>query len=388
MSQIVPDEITGFSVVARRPIQTRPTMRITFGKATVKRLEYERAWAERLNHLRFFKITECLLRIHHGQAFRDIAEGLHISLRTVYHWLGRFLRCRFAWLCGHHFAGRGRKAQLHRDQRQRLYELIEQGPLEAGFTSGVWTSSMIAVLIERELGVTYNPRYVCRLLHQIGITYQKATFVSAKADEEDHQAKRKSWDRVRWPSILKRARQMGAVILFGDEVSFAQWGSLCRTWGPRGKQPQVPTSGQRKGMKVFGVIEVEHGDFLYMECKDKFNGESYTDFLQYIVSVYACPVILIEDGASYHGGAVVHKFKAQMEEECRLFVERLPSYSPDKNPIEKLWKNTKREATHCRYFETFEDLRQAVLGAFEQYLSDASKVVCVMKKLRRQARFA
>jgi hypothetical protein len=57
MSQIVPDEITGFSVVARRPIQTRPTMRITFGNATVKRLEYERAWAERLNHLRFFKIT-------------------------------------------------------------------------------------------------------------------------------------------------------------------------------------------------------------------------------------------------------------------------------------------------------------------------------------------
>jgi transposase len=362
-------------------------MRVTFGNATVKRLDYEREVAERLNHLRFFKITECLLRIHQGHAFSDIAQRLHISLRTVYNWLDLFIRRRFAWLCGHHFAGRGRKAQLHRDQRQRLYELIDKGPLAAGFTSGVWTSSMIAVLIEREFGVTYNPRYVCRLLHQIGMTYQKAAFVSAKADDDDHQAKRKHWDRVRWPSILKRARRMGAVILFGDEVSFAQWGSLSRTWGPRGKQPQVPTSGKRKGMKVFGVIEVEHGDFLYRECQDKFNGESYTDFLQDIVSVYACPVILIEDGASYHGGAVTNEFKAQMEAQGRLFVERLPSYSPDKNPIEKLWKNTKKEATHCRYFETFENLRQVVLGAFEKYLSDASKVVCVMKKLRRQARF-
>jgi hypothetical protein len=54
----------------------------------------------------------------------------------------------------------------------------------------------------------------------------------------------------------------------------------------------------------------------------------------------------------------------------------------------KLWKNTKKEATHCRYFSTFEDLRSAVLSAFEKYLGDASKVVCVMKKLRRQARFA
>lgn len=363
-------------------------MRITFGNATVKRLEYEREVAERLNHLRFYKITQCLLRIHQGHAFRDIAAWLHISLRTVYNWLDLFIRRRFAWLCGHHFAGRGRKAKLHRDQRQRLYELIEKGPRAAGFTSGVWTSSMIAVMIEREFGVTYNPRYVCRLLHTIGITYQKATFVSAKADDEQHQAARKHWDQQRWPSILKRARQLGAVILFGDEVSFAQWGSLCRTWSPRGKQPQVPTSGKRKGMKVFGVIEVEHGDFLYMECEGKFHGESYKRFLDYVLSAYACPVILIEDGASYHGGAVVNALKTQMEAEGRLFVERLPAYSPDKNPIEKLWKNTKKEATHGRYFETFEDLRQAVLGAFEQYLSDAAKVICVMKKLRRQARFA
>jgi transposase len=99
-------------------------------------------------------------------------------------------------------------------------------------------------------------------------------------------------------------------------------------------------------------------------------------------------VILIEDGASYHGGSIVSPFKAQMEAKGRLFVERLPVYSPDKNPIAKLWKNTKKEATHCRYFPTFEDLRSAVLCAFKKYLSDASKVVCVMKKLRRQAHFA
>ena len=56
--------------------------------------------------------------------------------------------------------------------------------------------------------------------------------------------------------------------------------------------------------------------------------------------------------------------------------------------MEKLWKNTKKAATHCRYSPMFQDLRVAVLGAFEKYLSDASKVVRVMKKLRRKARFA
>ena len=74
-----------------------------------------------------------------------------------------------------------------------------------------------------------------------------------------------------------------------------------------------------------------------------------------------------------------------MEEEGRLFVHRLPSYSPDYNPIEKLWKNTKKDATHCKYFPTFEHLRSAVVKAFNTYMKDAAKVICVMKKLRENA---
>jgi transposase len=137
-------------------------MGITVGNATVKRITFARQIAERLNHVRLFNITECLLRLHAGQSACDIAHGLPMSRRTVYHWLDLFIRRRFAWLCGHHDEGRGRKATLNAEQKQRLYELIETGPLEADCTCGVWTSSMIAVLIERECGVTYHPRYVCR----------------------------------------------------------------------------------------------------------------------------------------------------------------------------------------------------------------------------------
>ncbi len=61
----------------------RATMTITFGNATVQRLYFERQLAERLNHLRFYTITECLVRMHHGHAFPDIADWLQMSLRTV-----------------------------------------------------------------------------------------------------------------------------------------------------------------------------------------------------------------------------------------------------------------------------------------------------------------
>ena len=72
----------------------------------------------------------------------------------------------------------------------------------------------------------------------------------------------------------------------------------------------------------------------------------------------------------------------------QLIVYRLPSYSPDFNLIEKLWKNTKKDATHCKFFATFEELRVSVVKAFEKYMQDATKVICVMKKLRRNAGLA
>jgi hypothetical protein len=49
------------------------------------------------------------------------------------------------------------------------------------------------------------------------------------------------------------------VSLVADEVSFALWGSLSRSWAPRGQPPVVKTTGRRKGMKLFGAIEFFRG---------------------------------------------------------------------------------------------------------------------------------
>lgn len=136
---------------------------------------------------------------------------------------------------------------------------------------------------------------------------------------------------------------------------------------------------------MFGVIEFREGGFIYQECEEKFNGQTYIEFLEHVLGSYTCPVILIEDGAPYHRGADVTQFKKEKEEDNKLYTYRLPSYSPDKNPIEKLWKKTKADATHCKYFPTFDDLRNAVINAFNKYLQDAMEVILVMKKLRVEA---
>lgn len=356
---------------------------LIFSPEIINRLEQELKISEKTNNLRLYKKISCLLMISQGLHFRVIAERLKIHPKSVYNWLKRFMARRFSWLLGKHYKNRGKKTGLTKEQKKELHQIVENGPEVSGFDSGVWTTAMIVEVVNNKFGVRYTPKYMAKLLNSIGLSYQKARFESDKLDDKEHKRKRREWDTRTWPEILTQAESLGAVILFGDEVSFAQWGSLSRTWAPRGKQPVVRTKGKRKGMKVFGAIEFHGGGFHYEESEGKFNNDSYARFLGYVLNQYECPVILIEDGASYHGGSAVTEFKEKNKN--KLIVYRLPSYSPDKNPIERLWKKTKKDATHCKYFADFEDLRQSVLKAFNKYLLDATHVISTMTKLRTQA---
>lgn len=360
-------------------------MRVRFSNETVNRLEKERRIAERLNSLRLYRMVWCLLLIHNQKPVDAIAEMLNTSTRTVHNWLSQFMLGRFSWLLGLHYQGRGRKPRLSKEQKDMLYRIIVDGPEKYGFDCGIWNSAMIVEVIQREFHVTYNPRYLCALLGKMKLSYQKGVFVAAVLDDEEHQKKRKEWVEKTWPEILQKAKSKQAIIVFVDEVSFAQWGSLGRTWAPMGKQPKVKTCGKRKGLKMFGAIEFKTGAFRYLERNGKFNGEFYVECLEKLMAEFSCPVILIEDGASYHRSQLVNEFKEEMLSQGRLLTYRLPSYSPDKNPIEKLWRTTKRDATHCKYFPSFQDLRSAVIKAFNKYMEDATKVIATMTKLRAEA---
>jgi transposase len=116
------------------------------------------------------------------------------------------------------------------------------------------------------------------------------------------------------------------------------------------------------------LIDFFSGRLFYQGHTGRFNGASYVAFLTTVLAQTTQPVFLVQDGAPYHRSAPVKRFfQAQAD---RLFVTQLPSYSPDYNPIEFLWRATKRQATHNRYFPEFETLIGSVeeaLAAFAQH---------------------
>ena len=130
------------------------------------------------------------------------------------------------------------------------------------------------------------------------------------------------------------------------------------------------------------VVKYQDVILKHAETSGRFNGDSYIAFLKQLLNHYKGNIILIEDGAPYHKRSDVVEF---WKNEPRLSVYPLPAFSPDYNPIEKLWKNTKRDATHLKYFKIFEELRDSVIEVFREYMEDASKVICVMRKLREDS---
>jgi hypothetical protein len=76
----------------------------------------------------------------------------------------------------------------------------------------------------------------------------------------------------------------GTRLLFGDEVSFAQWGSLGYTWALKGQPPVVKTTGKRKGYKVLGLIELFSGRFFYHGQEERFDSERYQAFLAQVLA--------------------------------------------------------------------------------------------------------
>jgi transposase len=311
-----------------------------------------------------------LLFLADGLPVARAATRVGVSASTLYNWLTAFVHERFASL--RYRKSPGRPAKLTPTQKRRLSALIEAGPEAAGYRTGCWTSALIQGLIQREFGVLYNMYYVAELLRNLGFSYQKARFVADQLNEEQRQA----WLRETWPTLRAAARRVGALLLFGDEASFAQWGSLAHTWAKRGQQPLVKTGGKRKGYKVFGLIDYFTGRLFWQGHTGRFNAESYCAFLATVLAQTTQPIILIQDGARYHTAAKTREFFARHAE--RLRVEPLPSYSPDYNPIEHLWRKIKRQNTHNRYFPEFSDLTMAVETALTHFQQHPQEVTQLM----------
>ena len=146
-------------------------------------------------------------------------------------------------------------------------------------------------------------------------------------------------------------------------------------WAPKGQQPRVLSPSTRQKVGFFGALNLKTGCLLTKEAPT-FNAETFGDFLCYLLQHTQGKLYLILDNASWHKARDLRDFFTVSRD--RLMRIFLPSYSPELNPIERVWRITRRQVTHNRYFESIEELEVALTSHFAKWEqpNSALKVLC------------
>jgi transposase len=135
---------------------------------------------------------------------------------------------------------------------------------------------------------------------------------------------------------------------------------------PEEKDPIVLQGPTRFHISVFGAVNVGTGQFVH-QMSETFNAVTFLDFLKNLLS-FRMPkkvIHLILDNSRYHHAKLLEPWLDKHQKE--IVLDFLPPYSPQSNPIERVWAQTRQKATHNRYFPALSDLVQAVQIQFSRW---------------------
>jgi transposase len=140
-------------------------------------------------------------------------------------------------------------------------------------------------------------------------------------------------------------------------------------WVPKSvKDPILLHHPTRKSIACFGAVRISDGKLVTMRTEDSFNAQTVWEFLKLLrqeTKQAGRKVVVIIDNAKQHH-AIAHK--AWRQEQAPDFVlEYLPPYSPQLNPIERVWKAIRAIRLHNRYFPTLAVLTKAVDEQFMEW---------------------
>ncbi len=130
----------------------------------------------------------------------------------------------------------------------------------------------------------------------------------------------------------------------------------------------------RKTAHVFGVVTLERRPRFRYQFAPVFNGTTFLAFLKQIVrrSRRRKTFLIIDNGPCHNLDAAGKLWLSRHHHRIELF--RLPPYSPEFNPIEGVWKVTKKRTTHNRFYKTPEERDAALCETFSTFQMNPSLI--------------
>ena len=213
----------------------------------------------------------------------------------------------------------------------------------------------IIAYVQSTWSVIYSVPGMRGWLQRRGFSYKKPALVPGKANEQQQREWLAEYEK------LKQSLPVDETICFMDGVHPTHNVQPAYGWIQKGMRKEIPANSGRSRINLSGVIDIMDHKVLVQEDK-MLNAETTIGFFQKIEEAYPQKnkIHIFCDNARYYRNKAVTAYL----ETSKIQLHFLPPYSPNLNPIERLWKWMKERVIYNTYYPEFEDFKSAVFGFF------------------------
>jgi len=321
----------------------------------------ERQALERRRHeahdKHLYERLSAVLWIAEGKSRAEVAHLLGRSMRQLSEWLRLFRTGGVEALCTLHH--HGDPGNLSAAQIEHLKQEVSTGRFR--------NADQIRLWLEETFGVSYSPSGVKDLLHRHGVSYHKVTGFLWKADPKKQRQFVGKYHRQRGAAQRANARRTRFYFvdachpLWGLDLVYSCWLLVSQRF-------LAGMGSGRRRLNILGAYCPADQEYLDLRLtRDNINGEQFVNLLRLLRERHpeVERFVLYLDGAKYYAAPVV---KAWLRRHPEFHLEPLPTYSPNLNLIERLWKFLRKKAL-SRWHKTFESMQAAVSEVLD-HLSD------------------
>ena len=318
-------------------------LQINISDAEIQRLNYERYYypcpiVQKRIHALYIKATT-------NMSNEMIGTLVGLSRYSVGDWIRYYQQGGFDALCQFNYGTNKSELENHADSI--LKSFTEDPPMKI---------SEAKARIEKMTGISRSPSQVREFMKRHGLRYLKMGHIPAKADAEA-QGK---WVETKLDPALKAAQKGEAHVLFVDAAHFILQPFICALWSS--VRLFIKAAAGRNRINVLGAVHAIIKQVTTLSNTTYINADTIIAFLKQLKEQYCdLPLFLILDNARYQHCKLVEN----AAKELGITLLFLPSYSPNLNIIERLWKFTKKTILYAKYYESPAQFHQAITGFFQ-----------------------
>lgn len=266
-----------------------------------------------------------------GYSEVELAQLLGICHETISRWWTAYAAAGLGALPGNR-SGRplGSGRFLSDEQAKHIQEQIDHHtPQQLDIPHALWTRQAVRELIRKEHDIDLAERTVGQYLRRWGYTSKKPQRHARKQDPDEVAR----WLEETYPAIEVQAAREGAEILWADEVGVAADHHPGYGYAREGERATMDVPAPHIRVNQISAISNE-GTVRFMTYKGMMNAGTFLLFLRKLVEGAGRKILLIADRLQAHKTPEIEAWLAGHKDQIEVFY--LPSYAPERNPVEYL----------------------------------------------------